>query len=149
MCQWNLFDMVELLITTTSWSAKYLQTQPKIFEETMSAEDKYKYQAASSTSGNQRFQIKKVKIQFPELLYSYFLVVHQAEVAYMLLWLFMLVAWSSILIGEKNIITKCNLAIVSHCLTVLMSFIKLECERRLSFECLRMWDTLILNKVRQ
>ena len=86
----------------------------------MSAEDKYKYQAASSTSGNQRFQIKKVKIQFPGL-YSYFLVVHQAEVAYMLLWLFMLVAWSSILIGEKNIITKCNLAIVSHCLTVLMS----------------------------
>merc|ERR1712107_494495 len=55
-------------------------TKPKIFEETMS-EDKYKYQAASSTSGNQRFQIKK------------------AEVAYMLLWLFMLVAWSSILIG--------------------------------------------------
>ena len=148
MCQWNLFDNVELLMTTTSWTAKYLQTQPKIFEETMSAEDKYKYQAASSTSGNQRFQIKKVKIQFPGL-YSYFLVVHQAEVAYMLLWLFMLVAWSSILIGEENINTKCNLAIVSHCLTVLMSFIKLECERRLSFECLRMWDTLILNKVRQ
>ena len=70
--EWNLFDNVELLMTTTSWSAKYLQTQPKIFEETMSAEDKYKYQAASSTSGNQRFQIKKVKIQFPGL-YSWFL----------------------------------------------------------------------------
>ena len=54
----------------------------QIIEIAMTVDSRHKYQTPSSSSSTNKMWIKK------------------AELAYMLLWLFMLLAWSAILIGE-------------------------------------------------